>query len=242
MEFLYATRRKPGRIIAVVLESKLRDTSLWTGPVGMSLGGNLYVDMSGDMDDKKYFNSAVRSLHKTIENKTQGASLSLDDILVQRGISASNITSSTTKAINRSIPDSFTGVLGNSSKKLVLEVKNVYNHRNAFFYQLSCENPAATIMTVVFPPFLLIAGLVQCMENGCASRPTEVKLIDIKDTAEVDYSKYHLYKKEGNIYIRSDNSPHGILLPLDEETFLCNTTYSGPHGHRTYVTLRLISV
>jgi alpha-tubulin suppressor-like RCC1 family protein len=45
MEFMYAKRQKK-QMIVVVLEPELKDTSLWTGPVGALLGGELYIDLS----------------------------------------------------------------------------------------------------------------------------------------------------------------------------------------------------
>lgn len=49
LEFNYALRRKrPECMISVVMEPTLRNTSDWFGPVGMALGGNLYIDFSDD--------------------------------------------------------------------------------------------------------------------------------------------------------------------------------------------------
>ncbi len=60
-EFLYADRRKTSKLmIPVVMETRdseasdFRVSSKWQGPVGMSLGGQLYVDMSGDVEAKEF--------------------------------------------------------------------------------------------------------------------------------------------------------------------------------------------
>ena len=67
IEFMYAANRKGGnRMVAVVMEERMRDTSLWSGPVGMKLGNHLYVDMAGEYDDSKYFEECVDKLHAEI--------------------------------------------------------------------------------------------------------------------------------------------------------------------------------
>ena len=49
LEFNYAARvRTKTKMIAVVFDSYCKNTSLWTGSVGMILGGELYVDFSDD--------------------------------------------------------------------------------------------------------------------------------------------------------------------------------------------------
>ena len=49
LEFGYACRRKTGaRMLPVVMEAEMRDTSQWEGQVGLVLGGSLYVDLSDD--------------------------------------------------------------------------------------------------------------------------------------------------------------------------------------------------
>ena len=60
-EFLYADRRKTSKLmIPVVMETRdseasdFRVSSKWQGPVGMSLGGQLYVDMSGDVEAEEF--------------------------------------------------------------------------------------------------------------------------------------------------------------------------------------------
>ena len=49
LEFGYACRRKTGaRMLPVVMEPEMRDTSQWEGQVGLVLGGSLYVDFADD--------------------------------------------------------------------------------------------------------------------------------------------------------------------------------------------------
>ena len=46
LEFNYATRTKTSsRMVPVVMEATMRDSSRWKGNVGMVLGGHLYADM-----------------------------------------------------------------------------------------------------------------------------------------------------------------------------------------------------
>eukprot|EP01031_Cornospumella_fuschlensis_P025679 gene25679-31012_t len=63
-EFNYAERRKTGdKMIPVVMEPRMRDTSQWSGPIGMVLGGQLYVDLS---EDSKW-EAGIAQLVKTIK-------------------------------------------------------------------------------------------------------------------------------------------------------------------------------
>jgi len=48
-EFGYSVRKKTtNRIVTVVMEERMRNSSDWTGAVGMELGGQLYHDLSGE--------------------------------------------------------------------------------------------------------------------------------------------------------------------------------------------------
>jgi hypothetical protein len=76
-EFLYADRRKTAKLmIPVVMEedggahAHVRDPSSWRGPVGMSLGGQLYVDMSGDVNSPP-FQEKVDELVANIQRLTE---------------------------------------------------------------------------------------------------------------------------------------------------------------------------
>ena len=59
-EFMYASRRKTGsHMVPVVMEQRMQRTNDWEGPVGMVLGGDLYVDMTGDVFDDAYLATQV---------------------------------------------------------------------------------------------------------------------------------------------------------------------------------------
>jgi len=50
-EFDYAIRRHgTAKVLPIVMEKELKDTSAWHGAVGFKLGGQIYHDMSGDTD------------------------------------------------------------------------------------------------------------------------------------------------------------------------------------------------
>ena len=54
-EFMYASRKKTRlNVVAVVMETCMRDTSTWSGLVDFYLGGEMYVDMSGDFENKTF--------------------------------------------------------------------------------------------------------------------------------------------------------------------------------------------
>lgn len=69
-EFNYAERRKTGaKMIAVVMEPRMRDPTKWNGPVGMVLGGNLYIDLADDHafdDGVNKLIAAIRTMVKPI--------------------------------------------------------------------------------------------------------------------------------------------------------------------------------
>ncbi|EQC40267.1 hypothetical protein SDRG_02171 [Saprolegnia diclina VS20] len=51
LEFNYAARRKTNaKMISVVMDPNAKDTRAWVGPVGMTLGGDLYIDFSTVFD------------------------------------------------------------------------------------------------------------------------------------------------------------------------------------------------
>jgi hypothetical protein len=64
VEFTVALNTKPKRMIAVVMEPAMRNTSSWQGPVGI-LGPNMYVDLSSD----DLCESAVITLCEMMETK-----------------------------------------------------------------------------------------------------------------------------------------------------------------------------
>ena len=67
LEFNYGLLQKsPAFMIAVVMEPRVKNPKSWRGPVGMALGGSLYIDMSSDADiDSKVdllFNTIVQMI------------------------------------------------------------------------------------------------------------------------------------------------------------------------------------
>lgn len=67
LEFNYAAMRKTSaRMVTVVMEERMRNTREWTGEVGMVLGGRLYVDICGDLNDVEYLNAKADELYKSI--------------------------------------------------------------------------------------------------------------------------------------------------------------------------------
>lgn len=70
IEFDYASRTKTGsKMVAVVMEKGMCDTSSWRGLVGSLLGGHLYVDMSGDLENKTYFSQQLKLLQRRLRSK-----------------------------------------------------------------------------------------------------------------------------------------------------------------------------
>lgn len=71
-EFQYACQRLGiDKMVCVVLDPDMRDTARWCGPVGLRLGGSLYVDFSAvnwskldaEVLQDAAFNAAVENLH-----------------------------------------------------------------------------------------------------------------------------------------------------------------------------------
>jgi hypothetical protein len=53
IEFNYAVgTKKPEKMVAVVMEKEMRDTSQWRGPLRAALGNSLYVDFSDEAEEK----------------------------------------------------------------------------------------------------------------------------------------------------------------------------------------------
>lgn len=66
LEFSHATRQKNQNMLPVVMEPGMCDTGKWTGPVGMHLGGRMFIDMSGDLKDKHYLNKKMKRMQKEL--------------------------------------------------------------------------------------------------------------------------------------------------------------------------------
>lgn len=67
LEFNYASMRKTAsKMIPVVMEKGMRNTSEWEGAVGMVLGSRLYIDVAGDLDDPVYLEERATALYDYI--------------------------------------------------------------------------------------------------------------------------------------------------------------------------------
>lgn len=68
LEFSYAARRiTDTKMVAVVMEESMLCTHSWTGLVGMHLGGKMFIDMTGDIRNKKYLSDKMKDLQKELE-------------------------------------------------------------------------------------------------------------------------------------------------------------------------------
>ena len=69
LEFEYATRNKTSsKMIAVIMEKSMSKSREWTGSVGMHLGGKIYVDMTGDLEDEAYLSKQMEILQREIQS------------------------------------------------------------------------------------------------------------------------------------------------------------------------------
>ena len=69
LEFEYATRNKTSsKMIAVIMEKSMSNSCKWTGSVGMHLGGKIYVDMTGDLEDEAYLSKQMEILQREIQS------------------------------------------------------------------------------------------------------------------------------------------------------------------------------
>ena len=67
-EFIYAVQRKtPAKMLVVVMEECMRNTSTWTKLVGFYFSSRLYVDLSKDLEDQNYLQKQMESLQKQLE-------------------------------------------------------------------------------------------------------------------------------------------------------------------------------
>ena len=70
LEFNYAARKKTRfKMVPVVMEKCMVDTSRWTGSIGMHLGGEIYVNMSGDLKNRTYLNEQMKVLQNELQCK-----------------------------------------------------------------------------------------------------------------------------------------------------------------------------
>ena len=70
LEFNYASRQKTSsKMVAVVMEKSMLNPNNWTGPVGFHLGGEFYVDMSGNLENRTYLSEKMGDLQEQLQSK-----------------------------------------------------------------------------------------------------------------------------------------------------------------------------
>ena len=86
LEFNYAMRRKTkAKMLAVVLETHCRNANNWTGPVGICLGGELYVDFCSDDG----FDAKIAQICAEIDNRTDNWMVAaVGDVIAGLGLAA----------------------------------------------------------------------------------------------------------------------------------------------------------
>ena len=69
-EFQHASEIKTrAKIVPVVMEGSMRDATPWKGLVGINIGREMYVDMSGDIENKAYLNQKMELLLRQLQSK-----------------------------------------------------------------------------------------------------------------------------------------------------------------------------
>ena len=69
-EFQHASEIKTrAKIVPVVMEESMRDATPWKGLVGINIGREMYVDMSGDIENKTYLNQKMELLLRQLQSK-----------------------------------------------------------------------------------------------------------------------------------------------------------------------------
>ena len=67
-EFDYAVRtRTSSKMVAVVMEQDLCDTIKWKRSIGMDLGGKMFINKSGELNDKNYLNQKMKLLQNELQ-------------------------------------------------------------------------------------------------------------------------------------------------------------------------------
>ena len=70
LEFNYASRKKTRtKMVAVVMDKCMCDAKSWTGQVGIHLGGEKYVDLTGNLEDRTYLSNQIKVLQNELESK-----------------------------------------------------------------------------------------------------------------------------------------------------------------------------
>ena len=67
-EFLYASERGL-KIVPVVMEKCMLNTDSWSGLIAFNLWKEVYVDMSGDLDDDLYLTQQMELLKRKLKSK-----------------------------------------------------------------------------------------------------------------------------------------------------------------------------
>ena len=69
-EFQHASKIKTrAKMVPVVMEKFMRDSTPWFGLVGINLGGEMYVDMSGNIENKTYLSQQMELLLRQLQSK-----------------------------------------------------------------------------------------------------------------------------------------------------------------------------
>jgi hypothetical protein len=72
VEFQYAFNHLGSqKMVAVVMESEIKDAKEWTGVLGAALGSHLYIDMVDALNDNEKMAENVQSLRDIIASKLQ---------------------------------------------------------------------------------------------------------------------------------------------------------------------------
>lgn len=69
-EFQHASKIKTSaKMVPVAMEKLMCDSTPWEGLVGINLGGEMYVDMSGDIENETYLSQQMELLSKELQSK-----------------------------------------------------------------------------------------------------------------------------------------------------------------------------
>ena len=69
-EFQHASKIKTrAKMVPVVMEKVMCDLNPWLGLVGINIGGEKYIDMSGDIEDETYLSQQMELLLKELKSK-----------------------------------------------------------------------------------------------------------------------------------------------------------------------------
>ena len=70
LEFEYASRKKTKlKMVAVIMEKCMHDTEEWIGLIGLHLGGQKFLDMSGDFKNRAYLSKQMKALDEILQSK-----------------------------------------------------------------------------------------------------------------------------------------------------------------------------